>query len=82
MVAERRHQAFLYFRSFQHPTLDVDLNFIEGFHSQRKCPPCQFPMQVGREQEKEYGTPPGVYMVDCPLVILWAGGEHLSPMDR
>lgn len=23
-----------------------------------------------------------IYMVDCPLVILWAGGEHLSPMDR
>ena len=89
IVADRPRQAFftrllplLYFHSFQYPTLlDVDLNFIEGFHSQRKCPPCQFQIKVGVEREGEYETPPGIYMADCLPVIFWAENEYHSPVD-
>jgi len=88
-VTDRGRQAFftrflplLYFRSIQHPTLlDVDLDYIKVFHSQRKRPPCQF-QQVGGERGRGYGTPPGIYIIDCPPVIFWAESQHLSPVDR
>jgi len=72
----------LYFCSFQHRTLlNVDPNYIEGRHSQCKCTPRRFQVRGG-ERERDHGTPPVMYMVDRPPVILWAESEHLSLMDK
>ena len=37
---------------------------------------------MGGERERDYGTPPDMYMVDRPPVVLLAESEHLSLMDK
>ena len=44
--------------------------------------PRRSQVRVGGERERDYGTPPGMYMVDRPPVVLLVESEHLSLMDK